>query len=86
MKKALLTLTFLLLLSLECFSQETFYSTGKQIIVQEGISLGSVLAMVISWSRNRSILYAILHGIFSWFYVIYFLIVRDKKDKQVASA
>lgn len=41
-----------------------------------GISAGSSLAMVISWSLYKSILWAILHGMCSWFYVIYYAIVR----------
>ena len=36
-----------------------------------GIGFGSALAITISWSANHSILWAILHGLFSWFYVIY---------------
>ena len=39
---------------------------------KSGISFGCSLAMVISWSINKSILWAILHGIFGWFYVIYY--------------
>jgi hypothetical protein len=45
-------------------------------VVQTGIGLGSVIAVVTSWQRNRSILWAILAGIFSWFYVIYFVLTR----------
>ncbi|MFQ5994778.1 MAG: hypothetical protein ACE5K1_06755 [Acidiferrobacterales bacterium] len=41
-----------------------------------GISLGSALAIAISWSANKSILWAILHGLFSWFYVIYYALTR----------
>lgn len=41
-----------------------------------GISLGSALAVTISWSVNHSLLWAILHGVFSWFYVIYYACVR----------
>ena len=37
-----------------------------------GIGLGSALAVALSWHRNYSILWAILHGILSWFYVMYF--------------
>ena len=37
-----------------------------------GIGFGSALAMVISWSQWHSIWWAIIHGICSWFYVIYF--------------
>ena len=44
--------------------------------VKEGVTFGSALAMVISFSTHESIPWAILHGIFSWFYVIYFAIVR----------
>jgi len=41
-----------------------------------GIGLGSALAITISWSVHHSILWAILHGIFSWFYVIYYALTR----------
>ena len=40
------------------------------------IGLGSILAVVCSWQRNRSILWAILAGILTWFYVIYFALTR----------
>lgn len=42
-----------------------------------GITLGSALAIVCSWDRSHSILWAILHGILSWFYVIYFALTRN---------
>lgn len=42
--------------------------------VKTGISFGSALAMVISYSAWHSIGWAILHGIFGWFYVIYYII------------
>ncbi len=38
----------------------------------QGFSFGSALAMVISFSVNKSVGWAILHGLFSWFYVIYY--------------
>ena len=37
-----------------------------------GIGLGSVIAAIISWTTNQSVLWAILHGIFGWIYVIYY--------------
>jgi hypothetical protein len=37
-----------------------------------GIGLGCVFAIVISWSANHSLLWAILHGILSWAYVVYY--------------
>ena len=36
-----------------------------------GISFGSALAMILSFQLNHSILWAIVHGICSWLYVIY---------------
>ena len=41
-----------------------------------GISFGSALAISISWSLYGSIGWAILHGLFSWLYVIYFALTR----------
>ena len=41
-----------------------------------GISFGSALAIAISWSTNHSILWAIIHGLFSWLYVIYYALTR----------
>ena len=41
-----------------------------------GISLGSAIAVAISWSLNKSIIGAIVHGVFSWFYVIYYAFTR----------
>ena len=41
-----------------------------------GISLGSALAVTISWSLHKSILWAIIHGVLSWFYVIYYVLTR----------
>ena len=41
-----------------------------------GIGFGSALAITISWSLHKSILWAIVHGLFSWFYVIYYAIIR----------
>ena len=36
---------------------------------------GSALAMILSYAQNSSILWAIIHGIISWFYVIYRIII-----------
>ncbi len=44
--------------------------------VKYGVSFGSALAMVISYSANHSILWAIIHGIFSWLYVLYFALFK----------
>ncbi len=42
--------------------------------VKTGISFGSALAMVISYTTWHSVGWAILHGLLSWAYVIYFVI------------
>ena len=41
-----------------------------------GIGFGSALAITISWSANKSILWAIIHGACSWFYVLYFALFK----------
>jgi hypothetical protein len=41
-----------------------------------GVGFGSALAMVISYDANHSILWAIIHGIFGWFYVVYAALAR----------
>ena len=37
-----------------------------------GVGFGSALAITISWSANHSILWAMLHGVLGWVYVIYY--------------
>lgn len=51
-------------------------SSARIEVAKSGISFGSALAIAISWSVNQSVLWAILHGIFGWLYVIYYMIVR----------
>ena len=46
--------------------------TRKGEAVKTGITFGSALAMVISWSANKSLLWAIVHGLLSWLYVLYY--------------
>ncbi|HET8945832.1 MAG TPA: hypothetical protein VFQ07_02515 [Candidatus Polarisedimenticolia bacterium] len=45
-------------------------------VVKTGITFGTALAMAISFNVNHSVLWAILHGICSWFYVIYYVLFR----------
>ena len=45
-------------------------------IARSGITFGSALAIAISWSSNHSILWAIIHGLLSWLYVIYFALFK----------
>jgi hypothetical protein len=58
-------------------SQSNTYTMSKtKEVVRSGITMGSALAITISWSVNKSILWAIIHGFFSWLYVIYYALVK----------
>ena len=39
-----------------------------------GVGFGSALAMAVSFNVNHSLGWAILHGLFGWFYIIYYAI------------
>ena len=62
-------------------------SDVKRFVVQSqvtgftkiGIGFGTALAISISWSINKSILWAIAHGVLSWIYVIYYAINAHKQ-------
>jgi hypothetical protein len=45
-------------------------------MIEVGMGMGGVLAMIISWSVSSSILWALAHGLFGWFYILYFAINR----------
>ena len=49
-------------------------STTVKKMVKSGITFGSALAMVISYTTWKSVGWAIFHGLLSWAYVIYFLL------------
>ncbi|EHQ87761.1 hypothetical protein [Desulfosporosinus youngiae] len=40
--------------------------------IKKGISFGSCLAMIISYTAWKSIPWAIIHGLMSWVYVVYY--------------
>lgn len=75
MKKQYSILFFILFFSINAFSH-TEANEINDTVVKSGIGLGSVVAVVTSWDRNKSILLAIIHGIFSWLYVIYFALTQ----------
>ncbi len=60
------------------FVEETNMEDNKSInvkkTVKSGITFGSALAMVISYTTWKSVGWAIFHGLLSWVYVIYFLL------------
>lgn len=44
--------------------------------IKSGVGFGSALAIAISFSAHKSVLWAIIHGVFGWFYVAYYVLVR----------
>jgi hypothetical protein len=71
--------TLLLIVSCTCVNTTGDPLYTQPVYVGPGIGLGTIIAVVLSWSRNKSILWAIIHGILGWLYVIYVIIV-GKKD------
>jgi hypothetical protein len=45
-------------------------------VVKSGISFGTALAIAMSWTANKSILWAVFHGFIGWFYVIYYALFK----------
>ncbi len=37
---------------------------------------GTVIAMILSWSVNHSIMWCLIHGFFSWAYIIYYFLIK----------
>jgi p-aminobenzoyl-glutamate transporter AbgT len=44
--------------------------------IKVSLGLGTLIGVLLSWSVNKSVLWAIIHGFFGWFYVIYHIIFR----------
>ncbi len=65
-------------LTLELFAQNN--NSGNHttnVTVGSGIGIGTIIAIVASWSRNHSVLWAIVHGMLGWLYVIYYIVTRS---------
>lgn len=73
MNKSLALFLVFLFVSFSLFAHDSGVQSTVRI---GGLGLGSIIAVVASWSRNQSILWAMLHGVLSWFYVIYFAVTR----------
>ena len=50
--------------------------SGPRDAAKAGIGLGTAIAVTISWSVNKSIIWAVIHGVLSWLYVIYYALTR----------
>jgi hypothetical protein len=77
-KKILPLAIFCALFVAACTTAPNYNGYMQPIYVGPSIGLGTVIAVVVSWSRNKSILWAIVHGILGWLYVIYALLVKAK--------
>ncbi len=78
-KKYPLAFSVLLFVLFSCTAQpDGHYVYMQPVYVGPGVGLGTIIAVVISWTRNKSILWAIIHGILGWLYVIYALLVLKK--------
>jgi hypothetical protein len=59
---------------------QVLHSNEAERVINYGIGLGSAIAIAVSWFRNKSIAFAILHGILGWLYIIYYLITKNNND------
>lgn len=82
MKKIYITLLLCCFIVLEAYSHESFASETKREVVVNGIGLGSIIAGITSWERNKSVLWVVIHAFLSWFYVVYFLLTRRKSERR----
>ena len=65
------------LIALLFISTYAFAGSSTMGIAGSSIGVGSIIAIVASWSRNQSVLWAILHAFLGWIYVIYFVLTRE---------
>lgn len=77
-KKLTPVLLMTVILFAACTNNPSANGYNQPVYLAPGVGLGTIIAVVISWSRNKSILWAIIHGILGWLYVIYAIIVGKK--------
>ena len=75
---SVILMAFFIFMSTDTVAQtQVVYSNEGERLIDYGIGLGSTIAIVVSWSQNKSIAFAILHGILGWLYVIYYLVTNN---------
>lgn len=80
MKPNLLNFVVLMaLLFASCTNTNYTDEYARPVYIAPGVGLGTIIAVVVSWSRNHSILWAIVHGILGWLYVIYAILFRPNR-------
>lgn len=55
-------------------SEQSAKNSAVKSTIKAGISFGTCLAMIVSYTAWQSIPWAIFHGLFSWVYVVYYFI------------
>jgi hypothetical protein len=75
MKNSIILLLLMVSISCPLFANDAAPFFDKSVSIS-GIGVGTIIAIVASWSRNKSILWAIFHAFCGWFYVIYYVITR----------
>lgn len=78
MKKYLLPLILVVICLASCAGGGDGNGYAQPVYIAPGVGLGTIIAVVISWTRNKSVLWAIIHGILGWLYVIYILLFGKK--------
>lgn len=61
---------------LERNSTNSLLAFSRAVWIDGAYLMGMMLAIALSWSRNLSILWCIVHGLLSWLYVMYFAWTR----------
>lgn len=77
-KKIVVPTLALCLVLFACATNQPDNGYARPVYIFPGVGLGTIIAVVVSWSRNKSILWAIIHGILGWLYVIYAILVKAK--------
>ena len=52
------------------------FMASRTEVAKAGISFGTALAITISWTAHRSLMWACIHGVLGWFYVVYYVLTR----------
>ena len=83
MRKLSSLVTIITFITLDCFGQNIENPAIKETVITGGVGLGSVIAVVTSWERNKSVLWIIIHGILGWLYVFYFILTRRSEERKL---
>jgi hypothetical protein len=77
-KLCIAVIVLLAMVFTSCVARTYDYGYMQPVFFYPGVGLGTIIAVAISWTRNKSVLWAIIHGILGWLYVIYAIIVKEK--------